>query len=73
MLRQVFDGTMDIYLWDYFTCVSIDHDSLLSEIQDECSLLWEETYLSGATGRHMFNEKGLREIRRLLERLEQAS
>jgi hypothetical protein len=63
---------MDAYLWDYLTAISLRHDPLLDLIQDECTMLMQDEYLSGAVGRHMFNEKRLQEMRRLLEMPEQA-
>jgi hypothetical protein len=72
MLRQVLDGTMDWHLWDYLTSIPVEHDPLLYSIQTDCLMLMDDEYWSGAAPPHIFNEKGLQEIRRLLEQLEQA-
>jgi hypothetical protein len=66
MLGQVLDGTMDGHLWDYFTSIHLGHDPLLELIQTECWTLCQDTYLAGAVRTHLFHERGLQEIRRLL-------
>jgi hypothetical protein len=76
-LRKVLDGTMHWSEWDEFTHVPMRHDSLLEKIREACARLDddEQQYFRRANreeqGAWIYNEKGLREIRQLLERLEQ--
>ena len=75
VLRRVQDGTMSWYEWDEFVCVPMRHDALLEEIRQACATMETAEYkcrenLEDAE-KWIYNQKGLQEVRRVLERLEQ--